>query len=115
LLGPIGSWAAPLRNALLRLLWCAVFPARGLAGMPQGWFHGRCGEIAIIPLPVDYVDANALADLVAALWEGSIEPFVAWLQSRMSENCRPFETLVRNADLELLTEALRRNQNDTAT
>src|SRR5436190_1161025 len=53
--GPLGSWAIQFRNALLRLLWCALFPGRGLAGMPQGWFHGRCGNIATIPLPPEFL------------------------------------------------------------
>jgi predicted GIY-YIG superfamily endonuclease len=47
--GPLGAGALPLRNLLLRLLWCGVFPERGLSGMPAGWFRGSRNEVITIP------------------------------------------------------------------
>src|SRR2546426_426126 len=42
--GSLGAGAIALRAAFVRLLWCALNPGRGYAGMPQGWFDGRLGE-----------------------------------------------------------------------
>jgi hypothetical protein len=48
--GPMGAAAFPLRAALVRRLWCALYPERGLTQMPAGWFAGRHTEPATIPL-----------------------------------------------------------------
>src|SRR3984885_12037486 len=47
-LGPLGSGAIFLRVVLLRLLWFAVHPDRGIAGMPSGWARGRLDNPTVI-------------------------------------------------------------------
>src|ERR1051325_6762733 len=47
--GPLRATAAPLRAALIRLLWCAIHADRGLTRMPEGWFSGRYSRTVIIP------------------------------------------------------------------
>jgi excinuclease UvrABC nuclease subunit len=39
-LGPIGSWAVHLRNALLRLLWCGLFPSGAWPACLRAGFTG---------------------------------------------------------------------------
>src|SRR5436190_2405691 len=48
--GPIGAGAFFLRSSLARLLWCAIHPERGLAGMPLGWFRGDRRIIITVPV-----------------------------------------------------------------
>src|SRR5882762_4462182 len=109
--GPLGSGARFVRDALLRLLWSAFFPERGLAGMPAGWFHGRCGQSLSIPLPKeDTFDTTVLARLLAAPWSGQVNELIAWLDQRQTKNCGLFEAIVRAADLEVLKDtASKRN------
>lgn len=47
--GPYGARAVHLHRALVRLLWGRFHPARGLAGMPPGWWGGHHGTKLIIP------------------------------------------------------------------
>jgi len=111
-LGPLGLGAAPLRNALLRMIWCAIFPERGLTGMPAGWFQGRCGRIAAVPIPDKRRSGvGCLSQLLMDVRDGQVEELAAWLQKRVVEKCCPFEAVVRTADMELLKEmAVKRNQ-----
>jgi hypothetical protein len=110
--GPLGAGAVPVRNLLLRVLWCGIFPEQGLIGMPPGWFQGSRSEILTIPLPIkDTHELKLLPELLAGLWEGGIERLTAWIQKRVPENTCPFESTVRASDLELLKGmAARRNQ-----
>jgi predicted GIY-YIG superfamily endonuclease len=112
-LGPIGSGAPILRSALLRLLWCALFPERGLAGLPEGWFRGRHGEVAAIPvnnLPPG--DLSALEARLNALFTGCPEEFEAWIGERTAAQTHPFEAAVRDADLETVLEFAARNRTE---
>src|ERR1051325_2456706 len=51
--GPMGMAAFGIRASLVRLLWCALYPDRGLTEMPAGWFRGRLPEIVTIPVSAD--------------------------------------------------------------
>jgi hypothetical protein len=105
--GPMGVGVFGLRNLLLRLIWCAAFPQRGLAGMPQGWFHGRCPNIVTIPIrECGLSDSERLPELLANLWLGRLEPFESWLQARSSQAEALFEASIRTADLQTLRELL---------
>jgi len=110
--GPLGGSALPLRNLLLRILWCGVFPERGLAGMPPGWFRGSLNELITIPLPkIQECEGNLLPKLLAYLWKGEVEHFAGWIARRSGPISCPFEAMVRAADLEVLMETVtRRNQ-----
>ena len=103
--GPMGAGAVPLRAALVRLLWCVIHPERGLSGMPQGWFRGRCGNVATIPRhgapPAVLEESQAF---LAELSSGDPNGFDQWVRERASLQSHPFEKAVREADLETLSE-----------
>jgi hypothetical protein len=85
-----------------------MFPERGLVGMPQGWFHGRCGEVVTIPR---IAGIEHMLEQIADLWDGRFEQFETWLQNRAAKQLDPFEVSARKADIELLKEiASVRNQ-----
>ena len=39
-LGPLRGGVFPLHHAVARVLWCWLYPERGMAGLPVGWRHG---------------------------------------------------------------------------
>jgi predicted GIY-YIG superfamily endonuclease len=103
--GPMGAGAFPLRAILVRLCWCAIHPERGLAGMPEGWFHGRCPELATIPASgIARADLDEVAARLQALFAGDVEPFAACIRDRTAGQTHPFESTSRDADLEALSE-----------
>jgi predicted GIY-YIG superfamily endonuclease len=103
--GPIGAGVVRLRAACLRLLWCALHPQRGLAGLPAGWFQGPYRQTASIPryqaAPVDFKEAEAR---LSALWSGQADEFAGWLRARTTAAGHPFELASRQADLETVCE-----------
>ena len=103
--GPVGGIAIPLRAALVRLLWCAVHPERGLAEMPHGWFRGQQRETVTIPRhqspPARFEESTAC---LSALFAGDSEDFVGWIRECASAQCHPFEVAVRETDLETVPE-----------
>jgi predicted GIY-YIG superfamily endonuclease len=107
--GPLGAGALPLRAALARLLWCALYPDRGLAGLPQGWFAGRHTETTTIPCPAGALtgleDAGACLE---ALFTGHAERFTEWVRERTCSQNHPFEAAVREADTETVNEFAQR-------
>ncbi|HWQ92927.1 MAG TPA: GIY-YIG nuclease family protein [Clostridia bacterium] len=103
--GPFNSGILHLRAALVRLLWCATHPERGLAQLPPGWFHGRMGRATVVPR--DGAGEPVLAEAatcLAALFAGSTEPLTAWITERTGAQTHPFVTAVREADLEAVKE-----------
>jgi hypothetical protein len=103
--GPLGAGAFPLRAVLARLLWCALQPERGLAGLPQGWFHGGISESFCIPRlnGQDTRPGQALA-CVAPVFGGNAGPLCAWVRECTTKQNHPFERSVREADLEAISE-----------
>ncbi|SRR5258706_3717210 len=101
--GPLGIAAYALCTAFLRLIWCAVHPS-GITTMPPRWFHG-CNQTLITISHHGHVvaDFETLASLIQQLTYGDAEPFKAWIGKRTMQN-HPFDTAVRNADLETITE-----------
>jgi hypothetical protein len=107
--GPLGGVAFPLRAALVRLLWCVLHPARGLAGMPQGWFGARHGEVVAIPRHDATADAfEEAAARLKTLLAGDATAFTEWVLERTASQAHPFEVGVREADLETVNEFARR-------
>jgi len=105
--GPLGAGAFPLRAALLRLLWCAIHPRPGLTGMPEGWFHGRHGEVASLPrLDAAPNAINEARERLHSLFTPEWMEFVEWVRARVPGN-RPFEIAVRDADLETISNGLK--------
>lgn len=107
--GPLGAVAIPLRAALLRLLWCALQPERGLWGMPEGWFSGRHGETAIIPrqpaLATQFEEAERVLN---ELFAGEAEPLVKWVRDRTATQAHPLEVAARETDWETVTTFAKR-------
>jgi predicted GIY-YIG superfamily endonuclease len=76
--GPVGAGALFLRSSLARLLWCALQPQQGLAGLPSGWFHGDRRNITIIPGHRQTLMHLAQSEqMLAALFCGDSEKFCA--------------------------------------
>src|SRR5260370_26729006 len=81
--GPLGAGAFPLRATLVRLLWSALHPERGLMGMPEGWFRGHLTDQVTIPrlnTTADKFDESAAR--LAALFAGRTEAFTDWICER---------------------------------
>lgn len=103
--GPIGSTVVPLRAALARLIWCAVFPENGMAGLPPGWFCRSHRESCTIPFrgkmegDLDRI-ANGLKDCL----KGQNENLSEWVLSRTACWVHPFDFAVRERDMEILSE-----------
>lgn len=99
--GPLGAGAVPVRAALARLLWCALQPQRGLAGMPAGWFQGRHGPTASLrrhkAARAHFKEAEAR---LGALLGGRADEFAEWIRAGASLASLPFERAVQEADLE---------------
>lgn len=98
-IGPMGSQATCLHQALVRLLWLRLQPERGLAGMPAGWFRGSHGRHVLIPQS----DSQLLADTderIAALAAGRLAMFEAWF----SRPTHPFEQLAFDEDFSFVTD-----------
>jgi predicted GIY-YIG superfamily endonuclease len=104
-IGPLGAGAFSLRATLVRLLWCAIYPERGVAGMPNGWSRGRPAEIVAIPCPATQSEklAQAAALLFDLLKNGQADPFVSWIRERIGQ-AHPFDLAVCEADLERVVE-----------
>jgi excinuclease UvrABC nuclease subunit len=103
--GPLGGGAISLRATLARLCWCAIHPQRGFAGMPEGWFGGRLGQIATIPpRAASPEDLQLATTCLQALFTGDPKPFADWVRERTAAQGHPFEVASREADLEALME-----------
>ena len=103
--GPLAYSAVALRIILVRLLWCALQPERGLAGMPQGWFEGCCGPVARIGFSEkSLVDLYEAGEQLTQFFSGRVAEFKEWISERTDRQIHPFEASVRESDLEALTK-----------
>jgi len=100
-LGPLGSGAVFLRVVLVRLLWFAVYPQRGIAGMPAGWVQGRLENPTIIHRGADDQEVNIF---VEGLFAGEVDAFCQWVRARMKDGLHPFEKAAVEADLEFIRD-----------
>jgi predicted GIY-YIG superfamily endonuclease len=100
-LGPLGRGAVFLRVVLVRLLWFAVHPERGIAGMPAGWAHGRLENPAVIH---GWGTDDTVNTVVGELFAGKVDTFCQWIRARMKDGLHPFEKAAVDADLEFITE-----------
>src|SRR5208283_6137316 len=80
--GPLKGGAIPLRSALVRLLWCGLQPERGMAAMPNGWFHGQLPEAVAIRPAGDGGLSEEACRCLGDLFAGNADGFVQWLQVR---------------------------------
>ena len=108
-MGAMGSWAVFVRNALLRRIWCGVFPERGLCGMPPGWAHGKCGNPVSIPIALTLVRGEDLIEALDAFAGRDLNPLAVWIENRAGESQHDFEKLALQEDMELLKEVCHEN------
>ena len=98
--GPLGSGAIGLRSALLRLLWCAIHPQRGVTRMPEGWFGGWHGETATIPRHDAQRDIFEYSfDRLCDFFSERPDDFCEWITARASLSGGLFEAAVLKMDL----------------
>jgi predicted GIY-YIG superfamily endonuclease len=106
--GPLGSTAVPLRAALVRLIWYALFPQNGPAGLPGGWFAGRFSESCAI---LGKHQAEAClhgSECLQRLFTGNSEPLVEWVLSKTVAWVHRFELAARDADLQTVMDFVER-------
>ncbi|PWU14759.1 MAG: hypothetical protein C5B50_16700 [Verrucomicrobia bacterium] len=109
--GPLGTGAFQLRGALVRLLWCLFHPERGLAGMPDGWFYGRFGELTTITRPASLPLAcgslpdsfSTAAERMEGLFSGQSAEFADWVREHTSPALSRFDLAIVEEDLEMIT------------
>ncbi len=98
--GPLGAGVFALRSALVRLLWCAVYPHRGLSGMPPGWFRGSSAEAVTISRHRTCADTfDEIPTRLASLFSGRVTEFQEWIRACAPLACASFEFALREADL----------------
>ena len=98
---PLGRGSFELRALVARLLWLAIHPRCGFAGLPAGWFRGvRDREITIeCGLLVEPVRFH-----LGAILSGQSADFSEWIRSNLASELTPFERGALEADLENLSE-----------
>lgn len=99
--GPFGGQVRPLHRALVRLLWCRLHPAAGLAGMPAGWWRGGHGPRVLLP----HTDAGLTHELSHRLMALISEGDDSLLKS-LPPVAAPFEQALRDEDLEFVAKHL---------
>jgi predicted GIY-YIG superfamily endonuclease len=103
-LGPMGSGAVFARVVLARLLWFAIHPEMGVAGMPAGWARGRLENPTIIRRGTD---DGEVSFFVEGLFGGHAEAFCQWVRVKMKDGLHPFEKAAVEADLESILDFFR--------
>jgi hypothetical protein len=107
--GPLGTGAVQLRAVIARLLWCALQPESGIAGLPQGWFCGRRPEIrSIFHDDPERTKLGALQ--LERFFVGHSEQFISWILDCTASWKQPFDIAIRDADLEILSRFSNREQ-----
>lgn len=98
--GPFRGKAAHLHRALVRLFWLRCHADLGLAGMPSGWFTGAHGsQVTLRP------DDSLLSQCHEAL-EHLANDGVVRLDAWRPPVCRPFEKIIWEEDMELVSKHL---------
>jgi predicted GIY-YIG superfamily endonuclease len=104
--GPMGSGARHVRTALVRLLWSANFPGRGLSQMPAGWFRGDYGDVVTLDFSATQSRITQdLAGSLGALFLGNPEKFKMWISQTLPSDVPLFDKAILEADLEFVSES----------
>jgi predicted GIY-YIG superfamily endonuclease len=130
--GPTGRAALLLRNALARLFWSAVHPAKGPSQMPCGWIKGRFEPVTQIHTAKLTREAAVLlrsffgertqdkdgkgTSVTEETAETTATPpaLIEWLRARVQADPHPFDKAAIETDLERLAEFVA-NQKSEAT
>jgi predicted GIY-YIG superfamily endonuclease len=99
--GPMGQKATHLRVLLVRLLWCAFHPERGIQGMPAGWYAGHLPELVSIPWGGN--PEPATRERLRALFADEPAEFLEWMRRMISADAPAIDRLAVAANLESLT------------
>lgn len=102
LIGPLGRLAAVLRVVLIRLLWSACHPEKGIFDMPAGWVHGRLSSLASFPVEKGFKEESM--QRVQLLFSGNMEPFVDWIRQCRASHDHILSVAILESDLETLQE-----------
>ncbi|HLH53928.1 MAG TPA: nucleotide excision repair endonuclease [Verrucomicrobiae bacterium] len=102
--GPMGAGAEQIRSSLARLLWTALQPEPGMAGLPKGWFQGKHFGISYVPFSSDVETSAGCSCLLDRLFSGEPDEFADWILYRTSHWTHLFDLAARDADLQTLTE-----------
>ena len=107
--GPLGGSAFGLRAVLVRLIWCAVFPENGIAGLPERWFSGTPRQSCTVPRTNDRESAlDRAAESLQKFFSGQVGEFTEWILARTGGWTHSFDLAVRDADLETLVRFAQR-------
>ncbi len=99
--GPLGAGAEFLRNALARLLWCALHPERGPIRLPCGWVNNRLETIARCQAAGKAEEADLA---LSNLFSGAAPTFEQWLRAQWGASLVPCAQALIDADLELVRQ-----------
>jgi predicted GIY-YIG superfamily endonuclease len=103
--GPTGG-ARYVRTAVVRLLWFALHPARGIAQMPAGRFRGHYGEVVTLDFTVrQSAFSRDISTQLEALFTGQPGRFAEWILSRSASDISLFDKAILEADIEYLNES----------
>jgi hypothetical protein len=112
--GSLGSFAARLQAALVRLVWLAVNPDSGFSRLPHGWGQGKFGDIVTID------SQGRIAELrltLENLFWGRTEGFLLLMTPVIQADVQPFERGAVMSDLDEIQNfiATRRGEAVTTT
>ena len=100
---PLGSGSIRLRATFARLLWSALWPERGYAGMPEGWSAGRFrARLLLRQDPAEKASLEKASSFLRDAVNGEPEAFCAWIRERTSRQNHPFERAMLELDLEAI-------------
>lgn len=104
----VGGGAVPLRACLMRLVFCAMNPERGWAGLPVGWTEAvpsgaRVGMAGTIRTESDRTLTEGACGALKRFFQGDGPAFEQWIRSRCGSS-GVFETAAIEAELELLRQ-----------
>jgi len=97
--GPMGRGAFALRDILARLVWIALHPHSGFAGLPNGWAEGK------MEAETNFA-CGAMTELLAAnlekLLAGNGSEFCDWIRARLPPDLHHFDKTAVEAELEAI-------------
>jgi hypothetical protein len=106
--GPLRGGAASMRTSLVRVIWCALQPKRGIPGMPAGWVHGRLPEIIEIQPECDHGSAlSHVSALLGELADGKQEGFLEWVRNSETSEASHCQRALIEEDLERIVDFFR--------
>lgn len=110
-MGPLGSCAPYLLGSVVRLVWVALNPRAGFAGLPNGWAHGRF----LLPVTIPCGQrAPELRRALGQLFWGESGEFTAWLRACTGHSLSGFEESAILAELEEVASMAASHRDDRA-